>query len=522
MFTIWKKISFIGNERVVSSDLRSLILTNQIAAILCFTAILVFFLMESLFIVGIASNLTLLIPIFIFPVWLLNFFGYINFSRYYLSIYLPLAVSVISVMTKLSDTVIDPMEYYDSRLFLLGTTFLPLILFEYHERLKLSLAILPGFFLLLLYDPIHEQFNVGYFQTGHKSNIYIFINYVIFIIYFFIGSCILLLKSIIFKAEKRNKILIEDLKKNQNKLKENNSHLYKLNKEISERNQAIEKQARKLQENQEHIFNASHIIAKQREELETKNQMLEVKLRSQDKSLLEINTELVKRNNELRQFGFTISHNLRGPIASMIGLSNLFRSETADPNNQEIINHIKEVCKNLDTIIKELNHIVEIRKDIQIESEPIDLEKEINVVLSTLKENIINSNAEIALDLNEKKIEGVKAYVHSIFYNLIDNSLKFRSRRRPLIINISSHSNNDNVVIKVEDNGIGFDVTQHYNDIFHLYKKFHSNSPGRGLGLYLTKLQTETLNGEIMVNSAVDKGTSFTIIFPAAQDGINH
>lgn len=523
MFDLWKKISLIGVCKTAAVKPRNIILSNQIAAILFIACLVVAFMLYFFFGRIVSPLLTITTGFAITLVWLFHYYSFVSISRLYIVYFMPIATVAISIIAKSkSDNQIAQFEYFDSRLILLAMAMLPFILFEYYERMKLVAGLLIGFLLILFYDPIHNLFNVGYYQSGYDSTRYDFIDYIMVITYGVIGFATLTLKSKIYNAEKDNEILIDDLKKSHSLLERNNEELQLLNKEISERNKAIQSQAEELKNNQEQIFNASHIIAQQREELETKNRMLEVRLKSQDKSLLETNTELVKRNNELRQFGYTVSHNLRGPIASLLGLANLFDEKNAYPNNLNIIKHIHEVTLNLDTIIKDLNYIVEIRKNAALVAEPIELKKELNVVLSSLKESIIKSQANIHIDLADEKINGIKAYIHSIFHNLIENSIKFRSAHRPLEIKISSLRQNGNIFIKVEDNGIGFDITRHYEDIFHLYKRFHSNAPGRGLGLYLTKLQVENLGGEIMVNSAINIGTTFTISFPHSPDGSGH
>ncbi|MGK7392436.1 MAG: sensor histidine kinase [Candidatus Cyclobacteriaceae bacterium M2_1C_046] len=523
MLNIWKKISLTGVDDTTDFRSRNIVLSNQLTAVLIVFCLIVSLLLDSFFGNPLSSTLTIYVGITLTLVWVFNYFRLINTSRFFLCYFMSLATMAVALAAKLNNpTHIDEFEFYDSRLFLLGTAMLPFILFDLREKQKLFVALSVGFFLILLYDAIHELFQVGYFQVGYENTRYLFINYAILITYGIIGSAILVLKHTIQKTEEKNEQLINDLTNSQNLLRQNNEDLKRLNQNILERNRSIEHQSEELKTSQEQIFNASQIIAKQREELETKNRMLEVKLRTQDKSLLEVNTELVKRNNELRQFGYTISHNLRGPIASLLGLANLFNKKEAYPGNINIINHIQEVTDNLDIIIRDLNRIVEIRKDAQLRTEAIDLDHELKVVISSMRESVEKANATIHINLGTKNIEGIKAYVHSIFYNLLDNSIKFRSQKRNLNISVSSFKQNGSVYVKVEDNGIGFNIAKHYQDIFQLYKKFHLNTPGRGLGLYLTKLQVETLEGEILANSVEDHGTIITISFPAAPDDEDH
>ncbi|MBI3521149.1 MAG: ATP-binding protein, partial [Bacteroidetes bacterium] len=80
-------------------------------------------------------------------------------------------------------------------------------------------------------------------------------------------------------------------------------------------------------------------------------------------------------------------------------------------------------------------------------------------------------------------------------------------------INLSSESVEDFTVVKFTDNGIGIDVEKHREKMFKLYQRFHDNSDGRGLGLYLVKSQMEAIGGTIDVESEVGVGTTFTLKF---------
>ena len=120
----------------------------------------------------------------------------------------------------------------------------------------------------------------------------------------------------------------------------------------------------------------------------------------------------------------------------------------------------------------------------------------------------------INLDFRCPEIFSIKAYINSILYNLISNAIQYRSLDRKLIINISSYCKLDMVIIEISDNGIGIDLERYRDDLFKLYKRFHSHIEGKGLGLYIVKQQVEKLNGSIEVESQPDKGTRFIVSLP--------
>ena len=105
----------------------------------------------------------------------------------------------------------------------------------------------------------------------------------------------------------------------------------------------------------------------------------------------------------------------------------------------------------------------------------------------------------------------IRPFINSILYNLIGNSIKFRARGRQPIIEISSQMDGERAKISVKDNGIGMDVDKYKDEIFRMYKRFNEHTEGKGLGLYLVKLQTDAIAGEISVKSNVNEGTEFVI-----------
>jgi signal transduction histidine kinase len=111
----------------------------------------------------------------------------------------------------------------------------------------------------------------------------------------------------------------------------------------------------------------------------------------------------------------------------------------------------------------------------------------------------------------------IKSYIHSIFLNLITNSIKYRHVNKELIINIKSEVANDKVIISIKDNGSGINLQEHGDKIFSLYKRFHANIEGKGLGLFLVKTQLESMGGSIHVKSEVNSGTEFIIELPIHQ-----
>jgi hypothetical protein len=112
----------------------------------------------------------------------------------------------------------------------------------------------------------------------------------------------------------------------------------------------------------------------------------------------------------------------------------------------------------------------------------------------------------------------VRPILTSILYNLISNAIKYRSPLRPLLLKIKTRKENGLVTLEVSDNGLGMNLAQFSRSIFGLYKRFHTHTDGKGLGLYLVKLQIESLGGNVEVASELDIGTTFKVSFPDNQE----
>ena len=116
--------------------------------------------------------------------------------------------------------------------------------------------------------------------------------------------------------------------------------------------------------------------------------------------------------------------------------------------------------------------------------------------------------------INTESFFSIKGLLTSVLYNLIQNSIKYRNNWEPPIISITLEKYSSEYVIKVQDNGIGIDLNKYKEKIFTLYSRFHRNTEGKGIGLYLVKMHVEMLGGQVMVESEVNQGCVFTIRLP--------
>lgn len=436
----------------------------------------------------------------------LNRLGIVSVSRIVTGLFAPFATMALSLYSKslYYDSQID-LDYFTFRFIILGCSILPAILFTTRERVLLVTCLLANLLLLLLHDPLHTWAGVGYIGDGVPFTYYYFTNVVIAITYAVLLGSVLFLKINLERSDRKNAALLLAEQ-------DSNAQLKLKNDEIEAQHQELLVQSEKLQQNQQQLLDAYAIIENQKELLSHHNQTLETELLQKNASLSAANSELIKYNNELRQFSYTISHNLRGPVASLLGLLNLLDTRHLSEENGKIVNHVFSSAERLDAIIRDLNKIIDIRNDIFRIRQKISLEDELRQIRQVLHKDIEPNFIELNFRfISGRAIYSVRPMVHSILYNLISNAIKYRAPERKAEITVSIDQNERYYIFTVEDNGLGIDLAVHAENLFKLYKRFHYHTEGKGLGLYLVKLQCEALGGFIEVESELNRFTRFVV-----------
>jgi signal transduction histidine kinase len=324
---------------------------------------------------------------------------------------------------------------------------------------------------------------------------------VVALLYYRFYSRIKVLNIVIMDKNKR-------IQAQAHKLQDMNAELKHLYQEVSEQNEEIQAQSNKLTESNKSISdlnrNLERIVAEKTQELSTTNE------------------ELVRYNNELLQFSYTVSHNLRGPVVRLLGLAGLAQTEQELAQAKQWIDMMVKTAEELDLIIKDLSKVLDLRNDPDRYIEPVDFEKEWKQSISLLQDTITGQE-EITYDFSAlPNITTVRAMLQSTFYNLLSNAIKFKSPDRKLIVSATSKRVNGHAIIEVRDNGLGFDTKLYQEKLFKLYKRFHSHVEGRGIGLYLIKAQIEALHGTIAAESRPGEGSLFRVTLPLHEEQSHH
>ncbi|MCB0845683.1 MAG: PAS domain-containing sensor histidine kinase, partial [Bacteroidetes bacterium] len=235
-----------------------------------------------------------------------------------------------------------------------------------------------------------------------------------------------------------------------------------------------------------------------------------------DRKITEI--KLQEKNNELDSFVYKASHDLKGPLASIIGVTNIAMEEINNPEALRYFSLISKSTERLDLILTELLDLTRINKA-KINPEPILLRDLFDEIIASLQHQPLSDKVvfEKSFSFDEPYISDKKLLL-SIFQNLILNSINYQNPEalQPRV-EILVKKQEGRVLITIKDNGIGI-PEKIKNRVFEMFYRGNSQSKGSGLGLYIVRNSVEKLSGFIDLESQPGVGTSITVSLPASPD----
>ncbi len=511
---VWNILSNAGvNSKLNQSDSRYVILTNRFAIIvgLIPLIILVLFFTQVQDQGWTGARIMLLLSAIAFlSILILNRFGYHTIAKWAICWFPVIFIFFISINDKTQNPgIITIKDFFIYRFFLLAISIIPLLVFGTKNRKELFINLLPSFIGTVFFEYIHKLFGVSFFDFSYSDPYFYLFDILIALAYFCLVGFLLNQISISEKFESK-------MYEQQRILKEKNNELHHMNSFINEQNHEMNAQADNLKESHDALVKASKIIEKQKQLLINQNKSLEQQVDEKTRDLSRVNEELIINNNEMRQFSHTLSHNLKSPVATFQGLLNLIEQKDLNESNKELLNYLNESVSKMQDVFSDMNEMLELRNTLYLSTEPVDLQKEIDELYNRFYSEIQLNRIAFNYDLNGHKIIKTNGKrLNGILYQLISNSIKFRSEARTPEISIQIKKERDNFCIKVRDNGIGIDLAKYGNKLFYPYQRFHMHILGKGLGLYLVKLQAESLGGKVNIRSEPDRFTEVEVLFQA-------
>ncbi len=235
--------------------------------------------------------------------------------------------------------------------------------------------------------------------------------------------------------------------------------------------------------------------------------------KNNEKALRDQTNELLRANQELEQFAYITSHNLRSPIANLKGLLELLDGDgMEDGLSQPVFEKMQSAVYELDGTVSDLADIVSRKNQLEQPKEKVDFQDILKRVKLSLANVIEESGAKIEGDFTAApKIYHVRVTLQNILHELLENALKFQAPDRTPHIVVKTEKIEGYIGLSVTDNGIGFNTEKDGRKVFNFYKKLDPNTPGKGKGLYVVNKLVKSLNSKIVVDSKINKGTTFFI-----------
>ncbi|OOG78047.1 hybrid sensor histidine kinase/response regulator [Algoriphagus sp. A40] len=237
------------------------------------------------------------------------------------------------------------------------------------------------------------------------------------------------------------------------------------------------------------------------------------------RELKEKNLKLQKLHSEMNQFVYSLSHELRGPLMSISGVSKLAKMEINEPNVLEYFEMIDSATGKLDDFIyKMLDFYRSTKIDHKITQ--IDFKDIINQQMIAYREKFDLTHFHIEVQVNQQNgFYSDDAKVRVILNNLFSNAVQFQKdnsgqKRISLTVDVIE----DQAVIVLEDNGIGIEE-RFREEVFNLFARATQKNVGTGLGLYMVKEAVEQMGGKIKLDSELNEGTTMTVTLPTLNKG---
>jgi len=278
----------------------------------------------------------------------------------------------------------------------------------------------------------------------------------------------------------------------------------------------------KLEKKSNELEEAKQMIEESNQELISINESLEDKVISRTKELNESYQNLLISNQRLDHFTYRSAHDLKGPIASILGLTNLLKDEITKSDNPQAIQYVELVNKTslkMENLLKRIIQSSQLNQTIVKKTEFL-VEDLLKQVAEIIKLNDVENKIGISYELDsEHKIYTDASVLQIILRYLVNNSIQYLDPRKEQheIIFKTASSPNGFYQIHVLDNGVGVDP-QLVPDLFNMFSKGSSEAQNPGLGLYDANLLAEKIGGEVYFDDTDEEYTHFVVSFLSKKD----
>lgn len=293
-----------------------------------------------------------------------------------------------------------------------------------------------------------------------------------------------------------------------------NELLRKQYSEISSQKNQIEEKNVELQQSQEEILTIN-------EKLKELNSLLEKKVEQRTQKIKATMDQLTQINKELDTFVYRASHDLKGPISRIHGLTSLAKLESADKSDTKYYDLIEHAALDMQSLLSKLSNAYEImNKEVTIEK--IDIPYLLSEIRDAVK--FLDHGTKYNFDIQDNlSLLTDKYLLKIVLENIIENALIFRKNGAASHeIKISCFEKDGHFIFQTSDNGIGIQPDQ-LDKVYEMFYRGSDQSKGSGLGLYIVKMALSKIGGNIEVSSEAYEYSQFTVSIPLqSDDGPHH
>lgn len=223
------------------------------------------------------------------------------------------------------------------------------------------------------------------------------------------------------------------------------------------------------------------------------------------------------QNQKLINFAHIVSHNLRNHSSNLEMLLGFIRESKDEEDRTLLLDKFDQVVSGLSETINHLNKVVQVQTTFEHDFEEVNLRTYINNALNIVSADLERLQARVNVQVDDSiTFRFTPAYLESVLINMLSNAIRYRNKERTLKLDIQATllPDENRVRIEFKDNGLGIDLAKYKERMFNMYSTFHEHPDSRGIGLFITKNQLESLQGSITVESELGIGSNFIITLP--------
>ena len=241
---------------------------------------------------------------------------------------------------------------------------------------------------------------------------------------------------------------------------------------------------------------------------------------SLEQKVIERTSELQEANKALEAFSYSVSHDLRAPVRTVMGFAKIIKTEYGTTFNKEVnelFDHIEGSSKRMNTIIDDLLTLAKYEK-VKLQPVPVDMEKLMKKVWTEILFHTPHS-ATLQIGALPEALADT-SLIEQVVVNLLSNAVKYSSKKEKPVVSVGFEMKDSTVTFSVKDNGAGFDM-KNYDRLFGAFQRLHGMSEfeGTGVGLLLVKRIVEKHGGVVWAESKLDEGATFYFTLPSISAG---